>query len=88
MTVIVTVIVVLALKKLHVQGRRAGAADGSGALAHGAGTGDQPVPGLLAGLVVVGLAGARWAHLDWTALPPLAAAALAYRRAYRIWSAS
>jgi hypothetical protein len=37
-------------------------------------------PALLAGLVVVELAGERWAHLDWTALPALAAAAVAYRR--------
>lgn len=35
-------------------------------------------PALLAGLVVVDLAGARWADLDWTLLPPLAVAALAY----------
>jgi hypothetical protein len=37
-------------------------------------------PALLAGLVVVELAGPRWADLDWTMLPPLAAAAVAYRR--------
>jgi hypothetical protein len=37
-------------------------------------------PALLTGLVVVELAGARWADLDWTALPPLVAAGLAYRR--------
>ncbi len=37
-------------------------------------------PALLTGLVIVALAGPRWAALDWTMLPPLAAAALAYRR--------
>ncbi len=37
-------------------------------------------PALLTGLVVVELAGARWADLDWTALPALAAAAVAYRK--------
>jgi hypothetical protein len=37
-------------------------------------------PALLTGLVVVELAGPRWADLDWTALPALAAAALAYRK--------
>jgi hypothetical protein len=37
-------------------------------------------PALLTGLVVVELAGARWVDLDWTALPALAAAALAYRK--------
>ena len=37
-------------------------------------------PALLTGLVVVELAGARWADLDWTAMLPLAAAAVAYRR--------
>ena len=37
-------------------------------------------PALLTGLVVVELAGARWANLDWTALPALAAAAIAYRK--------
>ena len=37
-------------------------------------------PALLTGLVVVELAGERWVHLDWTALPALAAAGLAYRR--------
>ncbi len=36
-------------------------------------------PALLTGLVVVELAGPRWGDLDWTALPPLAAAAVAYR---------
>ena len=36
-------------------------------------------PALLTGLVVVELAGARWADLDWTTLPALAAAAVAYR---------
>lgn len=35
-------------------------------------------PALLAGLVVVQLVGPRWADLDWTALPGLAAAAIAY----------
>lgn len=35
-------------------------------------------PALLTGLVVVELAGPRWADLDWTMLPPLAAAAVAY----------
>jgi hypothetical protein len=35
-------------------------------------------PALLTGLVVVELAGPRWTDLDWTALPPLAVAALAY----------
>lgn len=35
-------------------------------------------PALLAGLVVVELGGQRWAELDWTVLPPLAVAALAY----------
>ena len=37
-------------------------------------------PALLTGLVVVELAGSRWADLDWTAPPALAAAALAYRK--------
>lgn len=37
-------------------------------------------PALLTGLVVVELAGTRWAHLDWTTLPALGAAALAYRK--------
>lgn len=37
-------------------------------------------PALLAGLVTVQLAGPRWGDFDWTALPGLAAAALAYRR--------
>ena len=37
-------------------------------------------PALLTGLIVVELAGARWAHLDWTTLPALAAAAFAYRK--------
>ena len=37
-------------------------------------------PALLTGLVVVELAGPRWADLDWTALPALAAAAIAYRK--------
>jgi hypothetical protein len=37
-------------------------------------------PALLTGLVVVELAGERWADLDWTALPALAAAGLAYRK--------
>ncbi len=37
-------------------------------------------PALLTGLVVVELAGARWAHLDWTTLPALAGAAVAYRK--------
>ena len=37
-------------------------------------------PALLTGLVVVELAGERWANLDWTALPALAAAAVAYRK--------
>ena len=37
-------------------------------------------PALLTGLVVVELAGERWAHLEWTALPALAAAAVAYRK--------
>jgi Branched-chain amino acid transport protein (AzlD) len=36
-------------------------------------------PALLTGLVVVELAGPRWADLDWTTLPGLAAAALADR---------
>lgn len=35
-------------------------------------------PALLTGLVVVELAGPRWADLDWTTLPPLAAG-VAYR---------
>lgn len=39
-------------------------------------------PALLAGLVVVQLAGPRWADLDWTALPGLAAAAIAYRKGF------
>jgi hypothetical protein len=37
-------------------------------------------PALLTGLVVVELAGAGWARLDWTALPALTAAGLAYRK--------
>ena len=37
-------------------------------------------PALLTGLVVVELAGPRWTDLDLTTLPPLAAAALAYRK--------
>jgi Branched-chain amino acid transport protein (AzlD) len=37
-------------------------------------------PALLTGLVVVELAGPHWSHLDWTALPPLAVAAVAYRK--------
>ena len=37
-------------------------------------------PALLTGLVVVELAGSRWANLDWTALAALAAAAVAYRK--------
>jgi hypothetical protein len=37
-------------------------------------------PALLTGLVVVELAGERWARLDWTALPALAAAGVAYRK--------
>jgi hypothetical protein len=37
-------------------------------------------PALLTGLVVVELAGERWADLDWTALPALTAAGLAYRK--------
>jgi ABC-type arginine transport system permease subunit len=37
-------------------------------------------PALLTGLVVVELAGAGWRDLDWTALPALMAAAIAYRR--------
>jgi branched-subunit amino acid transport protein AzlD len=37
-------------------------------------------PALLAGLVTVQLLGPRWGTLDWTALPGLVAAALAYRR--------
>ena len=37
-------------------------------------------PALLTGLVVVELAGERWEDLDWTALPALAAAGLAYRK--------
>jgi hypothetical protein len=37
-------------------------------------------PALLTGLIVVELAGPRWAGLDWTALPALAAAAVAYRK--------
>jgi uncharacterized membrane protein len=36
-------------------------------------------PALLAGLLVVGLLGQRWALFDWTALPGLLAAALAWR---------
>ena len=35
-------------------------------------------PALLTGLVVVELAGSRWADLDWTALSALAVAGLAY----------
>jgi Branched-chain amino acid transport protein (AzlD) len=35
-------------------------------------------PALLAGLVVVELAGPRWADFDWTALPGLAAGGVAY----------
>ena len=45
-------------------------------------------PALLAGLVTVELAGPRWGDLDWTVLPGLAAAAVAYRRGARTWSAS
>ena len=37
-------------------------------------------PALLTGLVVVELAGPRWADLDWTASPALAAAAVAYHK--------
>ena len=37
-------------------------------------------PALLAGLVIVELAGPRWADFDWTVLPGLAAAVLADRR--------
>jgi hypothetical protein len=37
-------------------------------------------PALLAGLVVVQLAGPRWSDFDWTALPGLAAAGVAYVR--------
>ena len=37
-------------------------------------------PALLTGLVVVELAGSRWADLDWTTLPALAAAGVAYRK--------
>jgi hypothetical protein len=37
-------------------------------------------PALLTGLVVVELAGPRWADLDWTTLPALAMAAVAYRK--------
>ena len=37
-------------------------------------------PALLTGLVVVELAGRRWADLDWTTLPALAAAGAAYRK--------
>jgi branched-subunit amino acid transport protein len=37
-------------------------------------------PALLTGLVVVELAGPRWADLDWTALAALAVAGVAYRR--------
>ena len=36
-------------------------------------------PALLAGLVVVELAGPRWADLDWTTVLALAAAGIAYR---------
>ena len=36
-------------------------------------------PALLAGLVVVELAGPRWADLDWTAVLALAAAGTAHR---------
>ena len=35
-------------------------------------------PALLAGLVIVELAGPGWSELDWTTLPPLAVAAAAY----------
>jgi branched-subunit amino acid transport protein AzlD len=35
-------------------------------------------PALLAGLVVVELAGPRWSDFDWTALPGLAAGGVAY----------
>ena len=37
-------------------------------------------PALLTGLVVVELAGPRWAALDWTTLPALAAAGVSYRK--------
>jgi branched-subunit amino acid transport protein AzlD len=37
-------------------------------------------PALLAGLVTVQLTGPRWGQLDWTALPGLLAAAVAYLR--------
>lgn len=37
-------------------------------------------PALLAGLVTVDLLGPRWKDFDWTMLPGLAAAAIAYRR--------
>jgi hypothetical protein len=37
-------------------------------------------PALLTGLVVVELAGSRWADLDWTSVAALAAAAVAYRK--------
>jgi hypothetical protein len=37
-------------------------------------------PALLAGLVVVELAGPRWSDFDWTALPGLAAGGVAYLR--------
>ena len=36
-------------------------------------------PALLTGLVIVELAGPRWADLDWTAVVALAAAGVAYR---------
>jgi hypothetical protein len=37
-------------------------------------------PALLAGLITVELTGPRWGELDWTALPGLAAAVVAYRQ--------
>ena len=43
---------------------------------------------LLTGLVVVELAGPRWADLDWTTLPALAMAGWRTARAYLTSSAS
>lgn len=37
-------------------------------------------PALLAGLITVELTGPRWGDVDWTTLPGLAAAAIAYRK--------
>jgi hypothetical protein len=37
-------------------------------------------PALLAGLVTIELAGPRWSTFDWTMVPGLAAAGIAYRK--------